>query len=85
MSSYLVLWIAFSCPGGLLSGLIPAAARPYSCARAPRAEISPREHDAHRRVRELGPGARLLACKGIRCSERRVTWEQVAAIEGAGG
>ena len=81
MTWFLVLSIGMTCPGGLLSGLIPAAARPYVCSREPRAEIFTRQADAHRRVRELGPGARLLACRGLRCEERRVSWSQVVEIE----
>ena len=82
MTWYLVLSIGLSCPGGLLSGLIPQAVRPFVCAREPREEIIPREADAHKRVRELGPGVQLRACKGLRCRNVPVTWSQVAEIEG---
>lgn len=81
MSWFLVLWVGYSCPGGMLSGLVPVTARPYVCAREPRSEILTRRSDAERKVRDVGPGARLLSCRGLRCSEVRVTWSQVAEIE----
>ncbi len=82
MTWYLVLSIGLSCPGGMLSGFIPQAIRPYVCTREPRAEIIPREADAHARVRQIGPGARLMACRGLRCRDVRVEWSQVAKIGG---
>ena len=82
MSYYLVAWIAFSCPGGLLSGLIPGAARPLVCSREARVELIPRKADAERKVRELGPGAasRLWWCRGLKCSDVKVSWESVVKI-----
>lgn len=76
MTWYLVAWVSWTCPGGMLSGIWPAAARPLIC--APHAEdmLCSRRADAERKVRELGPGAgvRLFAFRGLRGREIDLTW-----------
>jgi hypothetical protein len=58
-----VAWIAWQCPGGLLAGLWPAAARPIICQPAPAVEdYDPaRRAKAEARARDLG--ADLQACR----------------------
>lgn len=71
-----VLWISWTCPGGLLGGFVPAAARPLLCAPAPRLELydPARRGRAEARVRDLGAGAEIRACRGLRCSSNLADW-----------
>lgn len=80
MAWHMVLWVGLSCPGGPLSGLIPAGLRPYLCSGQPRWEVVQNRERAERRVRELGPGTVLLACRGISCRQVPVKWSAVAEI-----
>jgi hypothetical protein len=65
----LVTWIVWACPGGPLAGFWPASAKPLLCKPTPGVEpYDPaRRSRAEARVRELGPGADLLSCRGGRC------------------
>ena len=82
MTWYLVLSIGLACPGGWFSGLVPQAVRPYICAKKPHADIFPRNTDAYKRLRELGPDTLLLECRGLKCQEVEVKWRQVVDIKG---
>lgn len=85
MKFLMVLWLGWSCPGGWLSGLVPAAARPVLC--RPVAEYErfdpARRAQAHARVREQGGSARLFSCDAARCREVSVRWKTEAVIEEA--
>lgn len=74
---FAVLWISWTCPGGPASRLIPAALRPAVCAPAPAWERFSRRGYAEYRVRELGAGSRLYACRGLRCSDNLADWTDV--------
>ncbi len=76
MTWILVAWISWTCPGGPISGLVPAAARPLVCRPAPRHELydPARRPRAQARVRELGAGAELRVCRGLRCSDNLADW-----------
>lgn len=72
-----VLWISWTCPGGPLSGFVPATARQLLCTSTPRFELydPARLEAARRRVRELGAGAELRICRGLRCSSNLAEWK----------
>lgn len=74
---FLVTWISWACPGGPLGGLVPAAARPAVCRPEPRFEVydPALERRARARVRELGGGAELRRCRGLRCSGNLADWK----------
>jgi hypothetical protein len=78
----LVVWISWTCPGGLLSGLWPAAARPLVCRPVAAHEIydPARQHQAERRALELGADLQACArgrCRSIKKVTTSVTFEEV--------
>ncbi len=77
MKIYVALWLATSCPGGWLSGLIPNAVKPLICAQeqAFRLYDPARRKEAEAHVRAT-PGASLHACRGSEC-RRLSRWVQV--------
>lgn len=75
---FLVSWVAWNCPGGLLSGYWPAQARPLVCQAKPQRLITSNLEVARRMVREQGPVAVLERCQGLRCRELPVKWQTVA-------
>lgn len=79
----LLTFVHWACPGGPLAGYWPSAARPLICRAEPRREIyDPRQLDrARARVRELGPGAVLERCQGLRCEPEKVTWRTIVEFE----
>ncbi len=77
MTWWLVLWINTNCPGGLFSGFIPGFARPLLCSRQQDYSIFSSQSLAVSKIREVGQGARLVECRGLRCSERRIIWKPV--------
>lgn len=74
MTFYLVAFIAYTCPGGWLSGLVPAAARPFVCRQEIRVEAMDRLDRARSKVVEQGQGTTLVECRGLRCTTMPVTW-----------
>ena len=82
MSFYwIVTWIAFSCPGGLLAPVWPAAAKPFVCERVVHNERYSRRSDAERQVRAVGSSARLAWCRNLKCWDKPIRWDAVAVIE----
>ena len=81
MTFYIAAALAWACPGGWLSGLIPAAARPLVCQAKPQIELLDRLPAAEARIRVLGPGSRLLACHGFRCKDVPVLWTTTPEFE----
>jgi hypothetical protein len=75
---YLVSWIALSCPGGMLSGLIPAHARPIVCPGIPASVLFVSEQDAMNALIKHGQGSTLQICnetKGLlRCEPAKLEW-----------
>ena len=80
MTFYLVAWIGLSCPGGLLSGLIPKAARLFICERKPESFLAPWRIEAERKVRESGESSRLYECRGLRCREIEIRRETLVSF-----
>ena len=80
---YLVTWISFACPGGLLAPAWPAAARPYVCARVTKHEIYSRREDADRQVRSVGQAAApaMAWCRNLRCWDKTIEWKTTAEIK----
>jgi len=76
MTYYLVLIVAWTCPGGWFGGFIPAKARPLICEYRPEAIFFDRQDRARARAIKEGPGSRLLSCKGFRCIDS-LTWKQI--------
>lgn len=76
ITRYCVAFIAWVCPGGMLSSLWPAAARPLVCEARPAVEFydPARRFAARRRVEDLGRPAQLYACRGTRCGPPLVYW-----------
>lgn len=81
---YLILFVGYSCPGGILGGLIPDAARPLICRQEAKQEIydPARFEKAKARIRELGESSVLFSCRGLKCKEIRVVWTTSARFEG---
>lgn len=79
MTWYLLTWLAWTCPGGPLGGLVPAPARPLVCRAEPRLELydPARLERAKARTRELGCSAQLRRCRGLVCSSNMVSCETV--------
>lgn len=81
MTYWLILSIAYSCPGGWFSGAIPSQARPFICQRQPSHSFAGHATEAVRQLKALGPGARLFACRNLRCQEREVRWSTVLEVD----
>ena len=82
MTFYLVLWLGYSCPGGILSGFIPAAAKPLVCRSEAKYEMydPARIEKAKSRIRELGPAAMFFSCRGFKCENVAVAWTTSCAF-----
>lgn len=80
---WLVAWISFSCPGGMLAPAWPAAARPFVCTRVTARAIYSRREDADRQVRSVGQVAAptLSWCRNLRCWDKQIEWKTVAEIK----
>ena len=76
MSFFFVAWLSFNCPGGFLSGLVPAAVRPFACAPEVKLErFDPAQYpQAQSLVRVAGPTARIYRCDARRCREIGTRW-----------
>jgi len=87
MTYYLVIWIGLNCPGGILEGFIPAAARPFVCAQeVQQMGFAGGSGFSYARdfIRSAGPGAkaRLFVCTGMRTREIKIAWKTELKIEG---
>jgi hypothetical protein len=76
MTSFLVAWVAWTCPGGWFGGLVPAQARPLVCQPTAKVEPYDRLERARKRVVELGKDSapKLIEVRGLRHTELPVTW-----------
>lgn len=64
-------WVAFVCPGGLLSGFIPEAAKPIACAKQAQHLVLQKDEDAVKAVREaIAPQLDELL-KSVRVTETK--------------
>jgi len=93
---YELSWIAYVCAGSVkILGVsfalasAPAAAHPAMAAIGLcRAETRVEHFDparlelAKRRARELGAGAELKACRGVRCSDNLAQWNTELTFKG---
>lgn len=84
MTTYVLSWIAFACPGGLLNGLWPAAIRPLVCQSKPQFQLySITEYSrAKKRALELGEPAQLTLCRGTECEDPMIDWVKIAQFKG---
>lgn len=76
MTYYLVAYLAWQCPGGLLSGFIPESLKPTVCHAAPRIEAFEKIDLARKRIAQIGPqqSLQLVEVQGLRIKELPVTW-----------
>lgn len=83
MTLLLVVYTAWTCPGGLLAGFWPAAAKPLVCSARPAVEAydPARAAAARRRVVDLGQPAQIYAAKGAVIGPPLVDWKTVADIK----
>lgn len=81
MTWYLILSMSWTCPGGLLSGLWPAQAKPLICQPKPERFIETRPDLALRRVQE-SEKSRIWKCVGLRCGELEVVRKIAISVEG---
>lgn len=79
---FLVIYFSYTCPGGFLSGLWPAAVKPIVCKATPDYYMISSLELARKKIREKGPGARLLGCRGLRCVDHDFEWKNVVKFEG---
>lgn len=83
MTWFLILWVAYACPGGfLVSGAIPAGAKPLACQARPEWALETRPERALKRAKEAGCGARVFSCRNLKCEERRVECPVGFSVEG---
>jgi hypothetical protein len=82
MTWFLIIWVSWSCPGGLFAPAWPPASRPIVCAPRPELQILSTEDAAQRAVRAAGrAGApRLYSCRWLRCREQRVIWNETVTF-----
>lgn len=91
MTFWEVSFIAWACAGdfgliGLSIKAIPDSARPAAAALGicrPEVQIeriASRNH-AERRIKEIGPGARLRFCKGLKCWDKKISWKTTVDFE----
>ena len=84
MTFYAVAFVAWACPGGWFSGLVPPPLRPVVCQAQPQVEVVSSLPLAEKRVRDVGPVSRLLRCAGLRCREVPVAWVTEPKFEEVG-
>lgn len=84
MTWWLVVWVTYSCPGGLFGGLVPTSARPLVCAQITETAVVSSRRKAHRAVKKAGCSAApsLYWCKGLKCYEKEIECPTVLRIEG---
>lgn len=82
MTWLLVSWIGWTCPGGLLAGFWPSSAKPLVCQPKAETAIYTQGAQAYRKVREIGPGARLQGYQGLKGRDIPIRWTTTAEIEG---
>ena len=81
MTWYLIIALSYSCPGGLLSGLWPAQAKPFICQSNPTQYIETKADQALKRVRE-SEKPRIWKCKNLKCSELDIETTVSINVEG---
>lgn len=74
MTFYLVGAVAWTCPGGWFSGLVPAKLKPLICDSKVIVEPFDRLARAQDRIDDLGQGASLIKCEGLRCRPLSIDW-----------
>jgi hypothetical protein len=82
MTYFIVLWLAYACPGGILSGIWPEVAKPLICAPELKVERFSDRKQAESKIKDLGPMAssRIQWCKGLKCYDIKIQWESVVKI-----
>lgn len=78
---YLVAWMTWACPGGMLARFIPEPVKPVVCRPAEtRSLMFLKKDDAMETVQGLGPYAipTLHWCQTGRCYTRKIEWNLVA-------
>ncbi len=84
MKYYVVIWVHYKMPGGLLGKFIPAHLRPILGEAAPRHKIFTKLKNACTHIRKVGRTAnpKLFYYEGLRAWERDVDFETAVKIEG---
>lgn len=84
MTTYVLSWIAFACPGGLLNGLWPATIRPLVCKSEPQFKIYDITEYARakKKALELGEPTQLSRCRGTDDCEELIEWVKIAKFKG---
>ena len=84
MQWFLVSWMALSCPGGALKGMIPKTLRPLVCDSIPASKLYASEMEALDKLREQGPTSSLQICHEVKglmaCTPAKVSWEPVRGL-----
>lgn len=72
---WLVVYLKVSCPGWILSGLIPQSVTPLVCEQKSEAQIISQKKDAFNLAIDLelkDRGPRLFYCKNLKCYEKEI-------------
>ena len=86
MTWFLVVWVAWVCPGGSwFAPAWPAKLRPVVCSPTARYELydPARAAKARQRVAALGPDAALYTCRGLACRGPISSWSSVVTYQEA--
>lgn len=83
MTWFMVTWLAWSCPGGWFSGLVPAPARPLLCQPRTEHQVYTRPQEAYSQIERLGPGSAstMTEYHGLRRKDHRIIWASYVQIE----
>ena len=85
MTVWIVVWLALSCPGGWLKGLIPGNLKPLICHSAPAFQLYKDKEKALLKLKEQGAGSSIFMCResrdNIECLPIPVRWEPVVTGE----
>lgn len=78
MTLYVVVWLAYSCPGGPLSFLIPQKARPLVCEPEMRMETTAYQIVAEQKIQDLGPEvySGMFKVVGSKPNKMRFSWSK---------
>lgn len=84
MTWYLVVAVAWNCPGGWFAPIVPPPLRPLVCAPAAALDrYDPAQRGrAEARVRAAGPSTKFYRCDARRCREIEVRWSTEATFKG---
>ena len=74
MLFYIVASVAWACPGGWFSGLVPPTLHPLICQAKSKTEIFSDLSVAKKRVHSLGMQSQLIVCKALRCQDIPTEW-----------